>query len=368
MVSVFSSTDFTLTSSSASTKALGLLDSALGAGESSATHAYKVNFNLDLGFCDVVFNRPTSFLLDEKLNQKILSIFSSGFFPYLTFYPLTAPEMVSTGEKSFSTAMAFRFRFKLGRFERLHYKKLSDVIVSDFKIPLMKGYIFDLFSSSGMVALSGPSGSGKTSFALYLLQAMVSAGADVRIVDPKLDSSLYKFAQKKRINYLTPGSNANDYFNELIDVLSSLIDEIHNRQYLALEGKDNFQPLVLFVDEAMALTASIADPKKVKSYLSLVSQITLQGRSAKVFLWLGAQTFSASGSDVVMSSSSRDQMALKVVLSQSVTDWRYLFKDLDLSSMVLTRDDFPKGLGIAGMMPDGKVVPFLAPKIDDLEA
>lgn len=364
---LFLPTAFKLTDESASEKAVGLLDSALGAGESSVTHAYKVVFHLQEGFCDVIFNRPTTFLLDDVLNQKMLTIFSAGFFPYLTFFPLSAPEMVATGEDSFATSMAFRFRFKVGVFKRLRFDRLSDIKIEGWTIPLMQGYSFDLFASSGMVALSGPSGSGKTSFALYLLQAVYSAGAEVMIVDPKLDNSLYRFAEKRKIPYVTPGSNSNDYFNAILKILSLQVDEIHKRQKMSLEGKTTFRPRVLFVDEAMALTASIVDSKQVKSYLSLISQITLQGRSAKVFLWLGAQTFSASGSDIVMSSSSRDQMALKVVLSQVESDWRYLFKDLNLESMVLTRDGFSKGLGVAGMMSDGRVVPFLAPKIDDLE-
>lgn len=366
---LFSPTAFVLTDASASDKAVGLLDSALGAGESSVTHAYKVIFHLQEGFCDVIFNRPTTFLLDDVLNQKILTIFSAGFFPYLTFFPLSAPEMVATGEDSFSTSMAFRFRFKVGVFKRLKFDRLSDVKIKNWRIPLMQGYAFDLLASSGMVALSGPSGSGKTSFALYLLQAVYSAGAELMIIDPKLDNSLYRFAEKRKVSYVTPGDNSNDYFNAILKILSLQVDEIHKRQKMSLEGKNDFElrPRVLFIDEAMALTASITDSKQVKQYLSLISQITLQGRSAKVFLWLGAQTFSASGSDIVMSSSSRDQMALKVVLSQVETDWRYLFKDLNLQSMVLTRDGFSKGLGVAGMMSDGRVVPFLAPKIDDLE-
>lgn len=367
MNSVFSPIAFKLTDKSASEKAMGLLDSALSVGESSVTHAYKVDFHLAEGFCDVIFNRPTSFMLDNDLNEKILSIFSSGFFPYLTFFPLSAPEMVATGASDFATSMAFRFRFKVGIFKRLEFGRLSDVKIKNWDIPLMKGYNFNLLASSGMVALSGPSGSGKTSFALYLLQAVYSAGAELMIVDPKLDNSLYRFAEKRKVSYVTPGDNSNDYFNAILKTLSLQVDEIHKRQKMSLEGKNDFEPRVLFVDEAMALTASIADSKQVKQYLSLISQITLQGRSAKVFLWLGAQTFSASGSDVVMSSSSRDQMALKVVLSQVESDWRYLFKDLNLQSMVLTRDGFSKGLGVAGMMSDGRVVPFLAPKIGDLE-
>lgn len=363
----FSPMAFRLTDQLASEKAVGLLDSALSASESSVTHAYKVVFCLKDGFCDVTFNRPTSFVLDNDLHQKILTIFSSGFFPYLTFFPLSAPEMVATGSNDFATAMAFRYRFKVGTFKRLEFGRLSDIKIKNWIIPLMKGYNFDLLASSGMVALSGPSGSGKTSFALYLLQSIYSAGAEVMIVDPKLDNSLYHFAEKRNLSYVAPGSNSNDYFNSILKILSSQVDEIHQRQRLSLEGKEIFKPRVLFIDEAMALTASIADSKQVKQYLSLISQITLQGRSAKVFLWLGAQTFSASGSDVVMSSSSRDQMSLKVVLSQVESDWRYLFKDLNLNSMVLTRDGFSKGLGVAGMMSDGRVVPFLAPKIDDLE-
>lgn len=363
-----SSDVFTLTDENASRKALSLLDSALEAGETSASHGYSVRFSLAGGYCDVVFNRPVSYVIDDSLNQRILKILTAGFFPFLTFYPVPGLEMVQTGDKSFAKAMALRFRFKVGNFKRLHFKKLSDVSCeSDLKIPLMRGYFFDVLASSGMCALSGPSGSGKTSLALYLLQAMYSVGATIKIIDPKLDVSLFRFANKRGLVYVTPEANSNEYFNSVLNTLKEAVDEIHRRQLSSLNGHFEKKPLVIFVDEAMALTSSISDSKKVKDYLAQISQITLQGRSARVFLWLGAQTFSASGSDVVMSSSSRDQMALKIVLSQAQSDWRYLFKDIDLSSLVLVRDEFSKGLGVASVMPDGRVVPFLAPKVDDLE-
>lgn len=68
----------------------------------------------------------------------------------------------------------------------------------------------------------------------------------------------------------------------------------------------------------------------------------------------------------VISSTARDSMGLRVVLSSnpSANDCRYLFKDFDPSSIVIKRDEFPFGLGLIEQQSDGRIVPFLAPKIE----
>lgn len=369
---MFEKQSFILSNNNANERCKSLLDAGLSLDGGSASYAYTVRFNLDYGFVDIVFNRPTSFIIDKGLNENILKILVSGFFPYLTFFTNNGPEFVATGNDDFSTAMALRFRFKVGQFQRLRFEHLSDAKMVGSTIPLMVGYNFDLKSSSGMVALSGMSGTGKSTLALYMLACALNGsaefpGAEITIIDPKLDVNLFRFAKKYSVEYISPSGNDNEYLNDVKGVLAQAIQLIEQRQKTMITtGKTNFPPKIIFIDEAMALTNSITENKKIKEYLALVTRVTLTGRSASVFLWVGSQTFEVGS---VMSSSSRDQMALKVLLSNNpdINDCRYLFKEFDPSSVVLNRDNFEKGLGLASTQPDNRIVPFLAPYIKDIE-
>ena len=369
---MFGRQTFILSNNSANERCKSLLDAGLSLDGGSASYAYNVRFNLDYGYVDVIFNRPTSFIIDRTLNENIVKILVSGFFPYLTFFTNNGPEFVATGNDDFSTAMALRFRFKIGQFQRLKFERLSDAKMVGSKIPLMVGYSFDLKVSSGMVALSGMSGTGKSTLALYMLACALHGsdefpGADITIIDPKLDVNLFRFAKKYDVEYISPSGNDNEYLNDVKGVLAQAIQLVEQRQKAMITtGRTVFPPKIIFIDEAMALTNSITDNKKIKEYLALVTRLTLTGRSASVFLWVGSQTFEVGS---VMSSSSRDQMSFKVLLSNNpdINDCRYLFKDFDPSSVVLNRDGFDKGLGLASTQPDNRIVPFLAPYIKNLE-
>lgn len=359
-----------LSNSNLSDKARRMLDSALKVDETSASHAYDVVFNLQQKYFDVVFNVPTSFALDSKLNDEIQKILIGGFYPLLLVYANSAPEFVETHSQDFFTARALRYHFRIGQFHRLQFDSLSQPKMQGSKIHLMDGFDFDLYESSGMVALSGQSGNGKTALLCYLLASILNSKPDaiVKIIDPKLDYSLFNFAQKRHLDYVSPAGNMNDYMNDVQSVLAGAIDEIHRRQRKVLEtGKLPEKPYIIALDEAMAIAASITETKVIKQYQSLITQVTLMGRSARVFLFTSAQTFDANS---VMNSSSRDQMAFKVVLSSnpSANDCRYLFKDFDPSTVVVNRDGFEKGLGLASTQPANRVVPFMAPYIKNLGA
>ena len=356
-----------LSNSNLADKARRMLDSALKIDESSASHAYNVVFNLENGYFDVIFNVPTSFALDSDLHNQIQKILIGGFYPLLLIYSSNAPEIVATGSGDFSTARAFRYWFKVGQFQRLRFKNLDEPKMIGSKIQLMKGYSFDLYGASGMVALSGASGNGKTALLCYLLASVLNSmpNSKIRIIDPKLDFALHNFAKSRDLDYISPAGNMNDFMNDVKSVLSHAIDEIHRRQNEVIKtGKLVDPPMIIALDEAMAVGASITDTKAVKQYQALITQITLMGRSARVFLFTSAQTFDASS---VMNSSARDQMSLKIILSANPTpnDCRFLFKDFDPSTTVVNHDGFSKGLGLASTQPENRVVPFMAPFIED---
>lgn len=370
MISVFGSSEskLVLSNSNLADKARRMLDSALKVDESSASHAYDVVFHLESDYFDVVFNVPTGFPLDVDLHNQIQKILISGFYPFLLIYSSTAPEIVATGSDNFATARGFRYWFKVGQFRRLHFADLEQPRMVGSRIPLMTGYSFDLYGASGMVALSGASGNGKTALLCYLLACILNSmpNAVIQVIDPKLDFSLHDFAMKRGLKYVSPAGNSNDFMQDVQNVLSQAIDEIHRRQRKVIEtGKLMDPPYVVALDEAMAIAASLTDNKSVKQYQSLITQITLMGRSARVFLFTSAQTFDAS---TVMNSSSRDQMALKILLSANPTpnSCRFLFKDFDPTTVVVSHDGFSKGLGLASMQPESRVVPFMAPYIENL--
>lgn len=346
-----------------------LLDSALDVDESSASHAYTVLFNDQAGYFDIVFNLPLTFPVDVNLHRKIQSILAGGLYPDLMLYIDQAPRFVSTESTAIETRRALRYYFKHGQYKRLRVKNLDQARMEGSVIPLMSGgYGFDLYGASGMAGFSGASGNGKTILMEYCLACVANSMPEstIVIVDPKLDFSLANFAYKKGLRYLTPSGNNNDFFLSVKDELSKAIDEIHRRQSAIMEtGKVDFPPYILAIDEGMAIMASITDSKRVKEYQALLTQITLMGRSARVFLFISAQTFDATS---VMNSSSRDQLAFSVVLSAhpSANDCRFLFKDFDPSNSVINFDDFKKGVGLASTQPDNRVVPFLAPYIEEV--
>lgn len=336
--------------------------SALELGnENSLTGSYSIDVQLiddNEGYFDFIPNFPISFALNAELNKKILDIVVGACYPMLTFYGSNGPEFVPTNSNNINTARALRFWFKIGTYSRIA-GSLSNAFAMDGKVKLMNGFEYDSNLNSGHIAISGASGSGKTQFALFLLSAFYNAGAKVSIIDPKLDSSLFNWSiDKSRVDYHYPevGANSNAFDNEALEVLSDAFNEIGKRQSAVLSGdKTDFEPYIVFVDEAAAYSS-----KKIQD---IINKIVLMGRSCKVWLWISAQSMDAK---TVISSTARDSMGLRVVLSSnpSANDCRYLFKDFDPSSIVIKRDEFPFGLGLIEQQSDGRIVPFLAPKIE----
>ena len=339
-------------------------------GESAISNSFHAESNLKKGYLDVVFHYPVSFIVDAKLNDEILRALTSAFYPYLTFFPANGPYFVATGSDDITQARALRFYFKVGIYQRLKYDKISDVHAykkdGDILFPLMNGYFYNMTKNSGHIAITGASGNGKTAFSLVLLQMFRSIGADITVVDEKLDFDLYQFCKAARIEHLSPAEDQNDngFLNSVIKALKSAVDEIHKRQRALISNNNaEFKPKVIFIDEAMALTAG-AQKKVIDEYMGLINRITLMGRSAKVYLVISSQTLEAKST---ISSSARDQIGLKILLSNNptVNDCRYVFKDFDPSSVVITKDGFSKGLGLISQQSDNRIVPFMAPYIGD---
>lgn len=338
-------------------------------GESTYTNAFKACLNSN--YLDIVCSRPGTFILDATLYKKIETILTADLFPYITILPSSGMHLVNTKSDDISNARALRFYFKTGIAERLCFEKLNDCKVINQNnrryIPLMKNYFIDVTRGLPHIALSGMTGSGKTICALVLLQFISQIG-DITIIDPKGDPYLMNWANNLKIPYFTPTDNQSDTaFMDLIQrELKKSLDFIRSRQRVLQQNPNyKFDPYVLYIDEAMALTASL--PKKIRdSYLALIDKICLMGRQTNVCLFIASQTFEA---NTVISSSARDQMGLKILLTSNVNreNCRYLFKELaNPESIVIPDDGFLHGKGIIQNTKDGLTLPFLVPRIKNL--
>lgn len=335
-------------------------------GESTYTNAFKAE--LHANYLDIICSRPGTFVLDSLLYKKIETILTADLFPYITILPSSGMHIVDTNSGDISTARALRFYFKQGIAKRLHYDSLDDckIINENGKkyIPLMKNYLIDVTNGLPHIALSGMTGSGKTICALVLLQFISQIGS-ITVIDPKGDPYLMHWANTLGIPYFTPGNNQSDTaFMDLIQrELKKALDFIQSRQRVLQENPNyQFEPYVLYIDEAMALTVSL--PKKIRdTYLGLIDKICLMGRQTNVCLFIASQTFEA---NTVISNSARDQMGLKILLTSNVNreNCRYLFKELtNPESIVIPEDGFSHGKGIIQNTKNGLTLPLLAPQI-----
>lgn len=332
--------------------------------QSSISNAFKID--LHDKYFDFIPTMPSPFVLNSDLNRKIYQIVSGACFPYVTFLPTKGPYFVKTDSGRVATARALRFEFIPGQVERLYFERLSDAHPQKACIPLMKGLDYDTENNNGMIYVSGISGGGKTVFCLYLLQNYIQLGK-VDIVDPKMDQKLNYFAKSRKIRYFAPDSEQNDsqFIEDISTLVKEKIDLIHKRQKELIDNPlADFKPNVLFIDEMLALTSTIS--KKDKDlFLGLLTKVCVMGRATKVGVIISGQEMSAD----VISTASRDQMTLKVLLTPNVNreSCRFLFKELDAPSSIVIPNDGIAGRGIIQVIHgNNSVLPFLAPKIKNL--
>lgn len=163
----------------------------------------------------------------------------------------------------------------------------------------------------------GKSGSGKsTSLISVLMQALMWAGSQIYIADPKREfSALSDFYPADRLAVEA---------DEVIAMLDRVCDIVRDRQIVVSDGVKKRQqmglraydlglsPVVVMIDEVSALMASM-DSKAKKEFLSLLTQIVMKGRSVSCFLILGNQSALA---DKGITTDIRGQIATKIVLGK----------------------------------------------------
>lgn len=352
-----------------------VLDTALPIEETSLSHSFDVQVDQDDGYLDFIPMLPTGYALDSEFCKHLQHILVGALYPYFNVFASPAPNFKPTGSDRLNDARSLRIYFRKGLYHRLRFDKLSDCTAKTndgyhYVIPLMDGYDYRISTDDvNHLGIMGASGQGKTMLLLYFAQCFLTMNAQLILIDPKLDTSLYQFAQRNSgIKYYNPsaGDNTSVFMANVLKQLSEVVDLIHSRQQELIKDPNKvFQPCVVFIDEALALT-SFLNKKQKDMYSSLIDTITLMGRSTSIVLVIAAQGMEA---NTTMSSTSRDQLGLKVVLSPnpSTTETRYLMKDYDPSSVVINKDGFNKGLGLAQMQSDNLIVPFMAPYIGSVD-
>lgn len=338
-----------------------VLLSALDGDETSYNGGYTINVRItnDVGSMDLIANYPIGYALDAKFNDQVVSIIAPALYPMATLIPSNGPDYVDTGSDDMTRARALRFHFHLVTYSRINEDDIK--FCQGDEIPLMSGYGYNPLANSGHIGLSGASGSGKTKLAIYLLSRLIyQYDAEIHIVDPKLDFDLFNFTIANQIDYHYPkiGNNLNSFGNEAYEVLAEAYNEIGRRQEYRISGGKITKPYVVLVEEAAAFST-----KKIKD---LLEKCILMGRSAMCWIIVSAQSFDATS---VISSTARDSLGLRVVLSNNPTaeDCRYLLKGFDPSNLVIPRDEYPFGRGLVQQKSDGQILPFLAPTIKSTE-
>lgn len=178
----------------------------------------------------------------------------------------------------------------------------------------------------------GKSGSGKsTSLISVFMQALMWAGSQIYIADPKREfSALSDFYPSDRLAVEA------DEVIAMLDHVCNIVrdrqivvsDGVKERQQMGLRAYDlGLPPVVVMIDEVSALMASM-DNKAKKEFLGLLTQIVMKGRSVSCFLILGNQSALA---EKGITTDIRGQIATKIVLGKvggSGEEYRMAFGEI----------------------------------------
>ncbi|WP_434716765.1 hypothetical protein [Lacticaseibacillus paracasei] len=218
----------------------------------------------------------------------------------------------------------------------------------------MKGFTID-FDEVTHIEIAGNSGAGK-SYALVYLLSVINKFAELVIVDPKYDTpSRWGKDHSVRVIHPEESSSQNDYVTQVSEVLSEALKLIHRRQATIQDSKNlNFKPVVIVIDELMAL--SMAVTKSIKdSFFGLLGQVALLGRTTKVHLILVSQRFDASALPVAV----REQANLFIQLGNiNKKTTQFLFPDLDSTDGIVV--PVGRGTGLVQII-DGIHAPNIMP-------
>lgn len=336
------------------------LNMALGSliqGETSYTNSFDCQV-MEEGFLFLP-RLPAGYIIDDDLYQKIFLIANAALYPRFTLLKQNSAYLIPIDTEDIHIQRGLFFPWKKGISERLIISNLErfTAISTGTMIPIMKNLSID-YNKVTSIIISGNSGSGKSYTLTYFLSVLKKI-SDLIIVDPKFDTPS-RWARENNIPVIHPQQNRSksDFVSEINENLSNCMNIIQKRQAILYDNPDHkFTHLTVVIDEVLALSEGVNKIIK-ESFYSLLSQISLLGRTTKVHLLLVSQRFDHSAIPV----SVREQANVLIQIGNiNKKTTQFLFPDLDPEGIVIP---IGNGTGLIQIIDNEhpyQVLPLLCP-------
>ncbi|WP_413473864.1 cell division protein FtsK [Streptococcus parauberis] len=302
---------------------------------------------------------PAGYIIDDFLYDKIFTISNVALYPRYSLLKQNSAYFIPLETDDIHVQRALFFPWKEGISERLIIPDLETFASSqkENQIPIMKNLTLD-YNKVTSIAIAGNSGSGK-SYALTYFLTLLHNFSELIIVDPKFDIPS-RWARENNIPAIHPQKNRSksDFVSEINENLSSCLNLIQERQEILYHNPNtHFNHLTIVIDELLALSEGVN--KTIKdSFFSLVSLISVLGRSTNVHLFLISQRFDFNTIPV----SVREQLNVVMQIGNiNKKTTQFLFPDLDPEGIVIPSG---KGTGLIQIIDNEhpyQVLPLLCP-------
>lgn len=217
---------------------------------------------------------------------------------------------------------------------------INDLCVSNGGIELMKGFTWK-FDKLPHALIVGGTGSGKTYFLLVLIEALVTSGAVVSILDPK-NADLSDLAQILPNVYHLKDDIVNcidNFTNEMLE-RSEKMKHMPNYKTGGNYASLGLEPHFIVFDEYVAFMEMLGY-KQTEPIMSNLKKIAMLGRQVGFFLILACQRPDAK----YLTDGVRDQFHFRVALGRNSSQgYRMMFNDTDKTFLTM-----PCGRGYADM-------------------
>lgn len=331
-------------------------------GETSYTNSFDVQVKSE-GFLFIP-RLPASYIVDNNLYQNIYLISNAALYPEFTLLKQAGIYFVPLDTKDIHVKRALFFPWKKGISKRLIINDINFFIknVPTNTIPIMENFTINIDNVTS-IGIAGNSGSGKSYLLTYMLHIFNNI-SDLIIIDPKFDLPS-RWARDNNVRVIAPNKNRSksDFVSAVNNELSKCLDLILERQQILYDNPNaKFEHFTAVIDEVLALSDGVSRPIK-ESFFSLLSQISLLGRSSNIHLLLVSQRFDNNAIPI----SVREQMNVLIQVGNINTKTtQFLFPDLNLDGIVI-----PQGIGtgliqVIDSEHPFQVVPLLTPTFNDM--